>query len=195
NKKNIKKARKNNLTCFIADNTKENIEAFIDLYRETMDRNHASSYYYFDEEYFFEQVKETGTSETLLLLAKWKNEIIAGVMVLVGKEFSHYHLGASKTKYLELRPNNLLFDFMIEICKSKGSQLLHLGGGYQEDDGLFKFKTAFTSNNNYEYYLGKKIHNTERYKVITESLQNQYELDESYFPIYRGKLVKRKIHI
>jgi hypothetical protein len=192
-KRNIKKAKMNNLTCLIAENNKKNIRIFKDLYKETMDRNHAASYYYFDEDTFFEQVKKTDISETLLLFTKTNNEIIAGVMVLIGKEFSHYHLGASKTAYLHFRPNNLLFDFMIETCKSKGSSVLHLGGGYQENDGLFKFKASFTNDHHFEYYIGKKVHNPVRYNEVIEGLKEQYELNERYFPIYRGQIEKRKI--
>jgi hypothetical protein len=191
NKRNIRKAINNNLNCFIAENTEHNIHTFIDLYRETMDRNHASSYYYFDEEYFLKQVQKTDISESFILFASLNNEIIAGVMVLVGKEFSHYHLGASKTKYLDLKPNNLLFDFMIEFCMNKGSKVLHLGGGYQENDGLFKFKTSFTNQNNYDYFLGKKIHRMAKYNNIIEQLRLRYELDENYFPCYRGKMKPR----
>ncbi|MEH7226766.1 GNAT family N-acetyltransferase, partial [Bacillus sp. JJ1566] len=191
NKRNIKIANNNNISCYVAESTKENVDKFIGMYKETMDRNNASDYYYFDDQYFYEQVKKTEISKTLLLFAKRVDEIIAGTLVIVGKEFSHYHLGASKTKYLEYRPNNLLFDFMIEACKSFGSKELHLGGGYQENDGLFKYKTSFSNNRNYDYFIGKKIHNKEIYNNVIEYLKKQYELKEDYFPIYRGKLERK----
>ncbi|WP_010678079.1 lipid II:glycine glycyltransferase FemX [Bacillus timonensis] len=192
NKRNIKKARNNNISCFIAEGTKENVDLFIEMYKETMNRNNANDFYYFGEQYFYEQIKETEISKTLLLFAKRENEVIAGTLVIVGTEFAHYHLGASKTKYLEYRPNNLLFDFMIEVCKSFGSKELHLGGGYQENDGLFKYKTSFTNNHNYDYFIGKKIHNLDKYEDVMEYLKKRYELKDHYFPIYRGKL-ERKI--
>ncbi|WML45819.1 GNAT family N-acetyltransferase [Neobacillus sp. PS3-40] len=193
NKRNIKKALKNNLTCFVAENNKENIKIFMDLYKETMDRNNATDFYYFDEIYFLEQVKDTAFSNTFLLFTKVNNEIIAGVMVIWGQDFAHYHLGASKTKYLDLKPNNVLFDFMIEFCKSKGLKNLHLGGGYQENDGLFKFKTSFTNNNNFKYFIGKRIYDSKKYNKIIEFLRNYYEINESYFPIYRSQIQKKKL--
>lgn len=194
NKRNIKKAKKNHLTCFIAEKNKKNIEVFRNLYKETMDKNNAASYYYFDESYFSEQVKDTDISKTYLLFTKMNNEIIAGVMVIVGQEFAHYHLGASKTNYLDYKPNNLLFDFMIEFCKSMGSKILHLGGGYQEDDGLFKFKASFSNNNNYEYYIGKKVYDANLYNRINENSRKQYKMNECYFPIYRGKIERKTIN-
>jgi lipid II:glycine glycyltransferase (peptidoglycan interpeptide bridge formation enzyme) len=193
NKRNIKLAKKNQLTCYLAENTSENIKTFIDLYKETMNRNHASSYYYFDESYFYEQIQKTDIGETYLLFTKVQEKVIAGVMVLLGKEFAHYHLGASKTKYLDLKPNNLLFDYMIEFCKSKGSQILHLGGGYREGDGLYKFKKSFT-NLTLDYYIGKKVHLPQIYDSIIATLKKQYILDENYFPLYRGQMNKVVIH-
>lgn len=192
NKRNIKKATKNNLTCFIATPTKENIDIFIKMYKETMDRNTASEFYYFSDEYFYEQVKPTDISETLLLFSQLDNEVIAGAMVIIGQEYAHYHLGASKTRFLEYRPNNLLFDFMIEVCKFKGAKKLHLGGGYQENDGLFKYKASFTDHHHFDYYIGKKIHNEETYDQVMKYLNSFYELEGNYFPSYRGKM-KRKV--
>jgi len=187
NKKNILKAKNGGLFCYVAENTLKNIHTFIELYWETMDRNHADSYYYFNEKYFFDQMKHTKLSETFLLFTQCDDEVIAGVMVLKGTKYSHYHLGASRTPYLHLKPNNLLFDFMIEFCKSKGSSLLHLGGGRQENDGLFKFKTSFTNHNNYDYFIGKRVYDQNKYNKISEKVKCQYKVNEEYFPLYRGK--------
>ncbi|MCL6572219.1 MAG: GNAT family N-acetyltransferase [Bacillus sp. (in: Bacteria)] len=194
NKRNIKKAKRNSLSCFVAEKSLENIQKFNKMYKETMDRNNAGSYYYFNESYFMDQMKDTSISKTFLLFTKYNDQIIAGVMVIIGQSYSHYHLGASDTSFLELKPNNLLFDYMIEFCKSMGSLELHLGGGYQENDGLFKFKTSFSNNNNYQYYIGKKIHNTAIYKTIMEKLMEDNEIDKDYFPAYRGR-IKRKVVI
>lgn len=187
NKRNLTRARKGGLFCFLAENTVENIRQFIGLYQETMNRNEADGFYYFTEDYFFQQMESTSISDSYLLFAKYKSEIVAGVLVMKGLHFSHYHLGASKTSYLHLKPNNLLFDFMIEFCQSKGSTLLHLGGGYQENDGLFKFKSSFTNNNSFEYFIGKRVYNQEIYNKIIEDVKSRYKVNEQYFPIYRGK--------
>ncbi|WP_164525605.1 GNAT family N-acetyltransferase [Siminovitchia acidinfaciens] len=192
NKRNIRKAIKNNISCFVAENNLENISKFVQMYNETMIKNNAADYYFFDENYFIEQMQDTNLGKTYLLFAKYNNDIIAGTIVIVGQEFSHYHLGASKSSFLALKPNNLMFDFMIEFSKSKGVKLLHLGGGYEENDGLFKFKSAFTNNNNFEYYIGKKVHNTREYNKITNDLNKLYDVQENYFPIYRGKIKKKQ---
>ncbi|MCM3765961.1 GNAT family N-acetyltransferase [Neobacillus niacini] len=186
-RRNIKKAQNAGLFCYLADNTPKNIGLFIDMYKETMDRNKADSYFYFSEEYFIQQMKKSNKSETFLLFAQSGSEVIAGVMVMNGPKYSHYHLGASKTSGLHLKPNNLLFDYMIEFCKSKGASLLHLGGGYQENDGLFKFKSSFSNANHLDYYVGKKVYDEKRYCKIVDEVRRSYNVNETYFPIYRAK--------
>lgn len=185
--RNIKKAINNGLFCFLAENTEENINLFIDLYIETMNKNKADDYYYFNKEYFFQQMRNTNYSETSLLFTQLGSEVIAGVMVLRGPKYSHYHLGASKTSSLHLKPNNLLFDYMIEFCKSKGSELLHLGGGYRENDGLFQFKSSFTNSNHYNFFIGKRVYDEKKYREVMEAVKKRYIVIEEYFPAYRGK--------
>ncbi|UTR10568.1 GNAT family N-acetyltransferase [Evansella sp. LMS18] len=195
NKRNIKKAEREGVTCFQAEPTIENINLFIDLYTETMNRNQAGSYYFFEKKYFYEQMKETMAGKTYLLFASLNNEVIAAVMVIIGKNYAHYHLGASRTSCLYLRPNNLLFDYMIKFSKSKGTSFLHLGGGYEENDGLFKFKTSFTNNNNYKYFIGTQIYNEDLYKKIVKDVETKYFINENYFPVYRGILAPKEIQL
>lgn len=188
NKRNIKKANREGVTIYIS-NYQDDIEIFMDLYYETMDRNNALSYYYFDKSFFYRQMEETLLSKSYLLFAKYDEKIIAGVILLIGKEYAHYHLGASKTDYLFLRPNNLLYDAMVEFSKSLGLKTLHLGGGYQENDNLFKFKTSFTNNKHFHYYLGKHILNDKIYHELSQMVMNNLSCNDecNFFPAYRRK--------
>lgn len=185
NRRNIRKALKEGVSVSIS-NVEADIEKFIELYYETMDRNHASSFYYFERFYFYQQMKETPLSKSVLLLAKHQDKVVGGIILLIGKDFAHYHLGASKTEYLSLRANNLLFDAMIEHAKSLGANILHLGGGYGDDDNLFRFKSSFTNQEFYEYYLGKHIINEKVYGELAKMV-GVPEQDNTYFPIYRVK--------
>jgi hypothetical protein len=189
NHRNIRKAKKEGVKVYLSNN-KGDIETFIDIYFETMQRNNAANYYYFSNSYFYRLMEETALSKPYLLLAEYNDQIIGGVVVIFGKEFAHYHLGASKTEFLSLRPNNLLFDYMVEFAKSKGLTTLHLGGGYKEDDGLFKFKSSFTNNNHFHYYLGKNILNRQIYDELSELTEGNSPLgsESSYFPVYRRKV-------
>lgn len=185
NKRNIRKAIKEGVTIQISNN-KEGIEEFIDLYYETMDRNRASNFYYFNRSYFYGQMNSTKLSETYLLLAKYNDKTIGGILLIAGKEFAHYHLGASKTEYLHLRPNNLLFDSMIELSKKLKLKAIHLGGGYNDKDNLFKFKASFTNSPFLNYYLGKNIINEKIYTELTKSIKKvSKRAISNFFPVYR----------
>lgn len=191
-KRNMKKASGNKITCFVAEKSSKNIREFQKIYNETMDRNKADEYYYFNQKELEAQLKDTSLSKNYLLFAKYDNQIIAGIILFIGKEFGHYHLGGSLSECLKLRPNNILFDFMIEFAREHGVKKLHLGGGYQEGDGLFNFKSSFTNSNHYDYFMGKMIHNKYEY----DNLLKKLKLDsngESFFPIYRSNKALQKM--
>ncbi|WP_084780380.1 lipid II:glycine glycyltransferase FemX [Bacillus massilinigeriensis] len=187
NIRNIKKAKREGVEI-IQSTQQEEIKAFIEMYYETMDRNEASQFYYFPASYFFRQMEETDLSNTVLLLAKCNGEIIGGILFIYGKEYAHYHLGASRSDYLHLRVNNLLFDAMIELSKSLGLKALHLGGGKVEGDSLYKFKASFSNHNDYQYYLGKQIFNEETYRELIEisKINHLIPSQSNFFPAYRA---------
>ncbi|MCI1590688.1 lipid II:glycine glycyltransferase FemX [Heyndrickxia oleronia] len=181
NKRNIRKAIRTGVNVNISTNNSD-IKRFIDLYYETMDRNQAAQFYYFKPRYFYKQLESTNLSKSFLLIAQYNGEIIGAVLFVVGKEYAHYHLGASKTEFLHLRPNNLLFDTMIEFSKNLGVKKIHLGGGYSDDDSLFRFKSSF-SNYFYTYYIGKNIINHNIYNELI--IETKREKSSKFFPEYR----------
>ncbi|MGZ4107029.1 MAG: lipid II:glycine glycyltransferase FemX, partial [Tumebacillaceae bacterium] len=185
NLRNIKKAKQLGLEVIVG-NAKEHLDTFIELYYETMDRNRAIDMYYFSKSYFAEQMKETPLGKPHLLFVRHEGELIAGVLLIIGQKYAHYHLGASRTSALDLRPNNLLFDAMIQFAKSQGAHMLHLGGGYQEDDGLIKFKASFTDGHFYDYHIGKCVHDPDVYAKLNQAVLQLGEANPNYFPLYRG---------
>ncbi|WP_438319188.1 GNAT family N-acetyltransferase [Sporosarcina sp. FA9] len=191
NKRNILKAHKNGLKCEEVTKSADNINVFLGLYNETMNRNNASDFYYFSYDIIDELLIDTGTSNSHLLFVYYGEIVISAVLLFTTANFSHYHLGASRTEYLYLRPNNLIFDYMVEFSKNKDCTYLHLGGGYEENDNLFKYKTSFTNNNNYEYYIGTNILDVDVYDFVVEEKRLDHILNENYFPLYRGTDLKR----
>ncbi|MHA6259977.1 lipid II:glycine glycyltransferase FemX [Sporosarcina sp. CAU 1771] len=186
NKRNIRKAYKKGVTCQEVIKNKENIEVFLSLYNETMNRNLASEFYFFTYEFIEKQLVNTEISNSHLLFAYHEEQVISAILLYTTEKFAHYHLGASRTESLPLRPNNLLFDYMIEFSKSKNCTLIHLGGGYEKNDNLFKYKVSFTNNNNYEYYFGTTILDSTIYKYLVQEKQN-LDLQKDYFPLYRAR--------
>ena len=186
NKRNIKKALKNGVFCDVVEKNEVNINIFIELYTETMKRNNALEFYYFNHEIIADMLKDSKKSTSHLLFAYYEDRVISAIIFYHCGEISHYHLGASKSQYLYLRSNNILFDFMISYAKQKNSKIIHLGGGYSENDGLFSFKSSFSNNNHFEYFLGKKIMNNEIYIKLMGNLSENKNINTSYFPGYRS---------
>lgn len=186
NKRNIKKALANGLHCLEVSKNEENIHTFSELYQGTMERKEAADYYYFGYSSLREQLVDTAVSKSHLLFAYSGEKVVAAVILFTAGEFAHYHLGASDKAHLELRPNNLLFDFMVILSKQMGCKLLHLGGGCQENDSLFHYKASFSNDNHYDFFLGTNIYNHEIYQELVEHAARRSGLKEGFFPLYRS---------
>lgn len=185
-KRNIKKAIASDLVCKKVDKTDENIDVFLNLYNATMKRKNAEASYYFSFSSIQQQLADTATSKAHLLFVYLDERVIAASILYTTKEFAHYQLGASDESYLNLRPNNLLFHFMVVLAEKSKCSVLHLGGGYAESDSLFKYKTSFTNHNNFKYYLGTNIYNPKIYAELVEMAAKQTNLLENFFPLYRS---------
>lgn len=185
-KRNINKAMSNNLYCKEVIKSKENIETFLNLYNLTMNRKAAADGYYYCFSSLEKQLMDTSISKSHLLFVHLGEKVIAAAILYTTKHLAHYHLGASDKTFLDLRPNNLLFDFMVVVSKKMNCSLFHLGGGCGENDSLFQYKTSFTNNNNYDYFLGTNIYNPEIYVRLTEMAASRSRLTEGYFPLYRS---------
>ncbi|MEH7344382.1 GNAT family N-acetyltransferase [Bacillus sp. JJ1532] len=190
NQRNITKAKNLGLSAEIATKTLTNITKFQQLYELTMKRTNSSKYYYFHKSLFSELLSEDSLYESYLLFANYQNQVVGGIILLIGMEFAHYQFGASHPDYLNLKPNNFLFDFMIRFCQEKGAKLLHLGGGYEENDGLFRYKSTFSNSDHYSYYLGTNIHDQKVFEQLNEIASKYDSYNPNFFPAYRSVLSK-----
>ena len=189
NRRAIKKAAKNNLLIQISY-TDEYKKPFTDLYFETMKRVGSNQYLFFSDAYFdfIYSIKSLVQFNVI-----FEEQIIASSLCFENNGFLHYHLGASKAEFLNLRPNNVLFNGMIRYGIDKGYEKLHLGGGSSTDveDSLFKFKKSFNGNE-LEFCIGKKVHNMEVYNEVI----NQWNLkNPSIKEKYRSFLLRYRENI
>lgn len=184
-RKNLRKASNAGLE-FEIDTTGERLDDFLDIYYETMNRANAKKNFFFSKEFFKELNKMIGNYIYIYILHEGK--VISTELVLYGPENCYSFLGGTKRDYFHLRPNDFLKYQVINWAKEKGLKRFILGGGYGKDDGIFKYKKSFAPNGIYDFYIGKKIFDIEKYKKLIEIRSEEQNFDKNnlFFPVYRG---------
>lgn len=185
-RKNIRQALNKGVTYRVTENP-TNVDVFKDIYYSTMDRNNATEYYYFDDEYF-NNILKYFPKNVLLVEAIYEEKTIAcGLYFKVGTTI-HIHLSGTLTEYLFLSPAYILRYATTLWGKENGYKLIHHGGGRTaaEDDSLYTFKKGFAQISRCEFYLGKKIWNSDIYDNLCKVKGISKEID--YFPAYRKEV-------
>ncbi|MBC6997200.1 peptidoglycan bridge formation glycyltransferase FemA/FemB family protein [Cytophaga sp. FL35] len=185
----LNKARK---SCSVyLGSTEEDIQEFISIYHENMDRVGANEGYFFDERYFY-RLLLSSEYETELLLCKSNetDEIIAGAIFILTDDIVQYHLSGAKTEYLDLGGIKLIIDEMRLRANEMGFKYFNLGGGRaNREDSLLSFKSSF-SKDLVPFKLWKYIVNQEIYDYLIEKELKRVSssiTDEEleFFPAYR----------
>lgn len=181
-KTHINKSRRH---CIIkkAESPKE-LKDFIAIYYENMNRVKAEKHYYFNQDYF-EKILTSKSFNTELLLAQDKKTGItmAGSLFVITNNIVQYHLGGTKSEFLNVMPSKALIDEMRIIAANQGLEYFNLGGGLGGiyDNSLFKFKASFSKDFK-DFKLWKLIINQKAYDNLV--LQRKIT-DTSFFPKYR----------
>jgi len=90
-----------------------------------------------------------------VLNAKYKNKVIASIVVLQYNRGLYYKFGASDSRFLHLRPNNLLFHNLFKFAVENEYEFIDLGltGNSEQYAGLLRFKEAMGGERyNISYY-------------------------------------------
>lgn len=174
----------------------ERNDTFLRLYRETMGELEASEYYYFDEKFCLESTRLL-EGQIAMFEVLYGEETICSATVWIHKPYMHGFLLGWDRKYKKLNATKYLIHNISLWGIRNGYSCLHLGGGYAgNDDPLYQFKKGFGQDNEYEYFIGTKVHFPELYDRMADLLGKQ--AFEGYFPIYRhpliDKLVQNTLH-
>jgi lipid II:glycine glycyltransferase (peptidoglycan interpeptide bridge formation enzyme) len=184
----VRKAQKSGVVIEI-DNSLESLGKFMELYYTTMKRNGADLYYYFSNNYFnnlFELLKDNA----YIFNALYDGRVIASSVILKYGDYLNYHLSGTDYRYIRFAPVNLLLYEAALWGSRQGCKYFHLGGGYREnDDSLFEFKKKFSKDGISKFFIGRKIHDEEHYKILVdkwERLNGERKTERlDFFPLYR----------
>jgi hypothetical protein len=185
-RRNVRRALGSDLT-FQQESSDEAYESFAELFRQTRERRRSEGVHPFSDRYFRDVRELLGPMQSLLSVRRGEKMIAAGLF-LRSQEFVHYHLGGSDPEYLELRPTNLLFFEAMKWGCSLGCTALHLGGGHEANDDLFRFKAGF-SPLRARFCIGKRVHDEEAYARATAAREARGPVARAgFFPAYRAPL-------
>jgi len=183
-RKNIRQAIRKGVSWRVTPHP-EQIDVFKEIYYSTMERNGASDYYYFDDEYF-EHCLAWFRDNLLFVEAIFEGKTIAAGLYFVFDKIIHIHLSGTRSEYLHLSPAYILRYAVAMWGKENGYYVIHHGGGRSNarDESLFLFKKQFAQNTEFEFWVGRKIWNTDIYGILCEACGA--DRNSPFFPAYRG---------
>jgi serine/alanine adding enzyme len=167
---------------FVPEVAAGELDGFVALYRETMQRRDASPFYYFPKSYWLHLA--TKLADALVRFdAHADGELAASILCLAAPPLLHYHLGASSVRGQALGANHVLFCETASWAAERGFERFHLGGGVGGfEDSLYEFKRRFDPEGTLPATLGKAVHD----EVAYRRLAGTDEIDLSgFFPAYR----------
>lgn len=170
------------------------VETFRELYDEAMDRKQARAEYRFSPEFYVKLTQHLPNAVTVFL-ARYQGQVAASSLFIHKNDFVHYYLSASDPRFLGASPNNLLLYEAILWAKDSGYKHFVLGGGYEPDDDLLKFKLGF-SKTTADFHVFRKVHDAQAYAKLCK-LRDHYDNSigisspkTGYFPEYRRPSAK-----
>lgn len=136
-RQSVRKAEDSKLEVFNGK-TEADLRAFYNLYLKTRKRNFVPSQPY----KFFKNLWKVADNNKFLslLLAKKRDCIIGGGILIKYKDRTTLEFLASDTDFLHLRPNHLLAWVAIKNAKEEGYKIFDFGRTAPEDNGLMRFK-------------------------------------------------------
>ena len=164
-------------------------EAFIELYKQTMDRVQAIETYYFDRKYFASLALLAGVHCGVV---ESGSTIVAACLFFECGGMVHAHLGGTRTEFLSTSPFTMALCQAILWAKSRGNRWLHLGGGVGGgDDSLLRYKAGFSPTRFY-YFTSRLIINETKYRELVDlkaqavKLTSEMAIASNFFPAYRS---------
>lgn len=190
-RRSIGLARERNVTIEF-DPTGARLDEFLAVYTSTMDRRGASQGYYFPRA-FFEKFIQNLSGHFTFVHAIAHQRVISSEMVLLSAERAYSYLGGTLAEAFSLGPNYLIKHESFLWCGERGRKAVVLGGGYQPNDGILRYKQRFTRAADIPFFLGHKLYDARESQRLVDR-RRQWELAQGrdwspavdFFPAYRS---------
>jgi hypothetical protein len=159
---------------------------FLEIYAETMDRVGATDQYRFEPSYVPSLRRALGDAVHLVAVVADGRTTAAGIF-FESSGIVSYHLGATRTEALALRPSKLMMDTAWRWAQRRGNRSFHLGGGLggSAEGSLFHFKAGF-SPLRHPFRTARLVLDAPAYEELCAPLVGAPQADHSgFFPAYR----------
>lgn len=147
---------------------REALATFACLYHLHMEELEAHEDYFFGDSYF-QAISNLGDDAYRVYLAKHKDQIVGGALVLLSHRWAHYHLSSSPREFSMLSPNNMLRHAVAMNLADGPQERIHFGGGRTADpeDSLLKFKAGYSRERTW-FRFGCYIGDQNSYDLLCE---------------------------
>jgi hypothetical protein len=162
--------------------------SFPALYRATMDRVNASSFYFFSDAYF-RDLREMFPGELHLSTVRAPHgEIASAGLFTHTNGIVEYHLSGTAAEFRQHAPSKLMLDAVRRWAARIGAAVMNFGGGTGgQVSSLFDFKSGF-SRSRAPFHTARLIFDAALYDAVTRTGAGRDAAplsDAGFFPIYR----------
>jgi hypothetical protein len=182
-RKNVNKARRSGVRVEI-DETGARLDDFLRVYEGTLKRRDADERYRFPRD-FFERIRDRLAGHFVFAHALEGNRVVSSELVLLSATTAYSFLGGTDEAAYAVRPNDLLKVELFRWAEAAGKRRFVLGGGYEDDDGIFRYKRSFAPQGLVPFEIGMRVLDQDAYDVLTK--QTGGPGDTGFFPAYRAE--------
>lgn len=175
------------LTLCDSEQSEGALHEFRAIYEETMALREASEFYFFPGNYYRALAQGLGEKMSVVLCYHG-DEPVGGTLFFADKLFAHYHLSGATVAGRRFNAHTLAIVTGGNWARQRGCRWLHLGGGLQPGDSLFRFKDSFGATT-FRYGFVKLVADDQRYVQLFEirrSCPKLAPMRPDFFPAYRA---------
>lgn len=187
----VRRAEEAGLTVEV-DVEGKRVGAFVSVYTHTMERRGADAWYFFPLT-FFQAIIRNLPGQYAFFHTLRAGEVVSSDLVLCSEENVYYFLGGTHSDAFELGPNYLLKHTVATWAITAGKKAYVLGGGYEPNDSLLRYKRAYARRGEVPFRVAQLIHDEAALAELAAT-RAAYEQQQArawaprpgFFPPYRG---------
>ena len=192
-RKNVKKAQRGGLTVEVRPSY-GSVSDFVDIYSSTMQRRSASGWYHFGQDFFQGFSDNLAENHIVAEVRDADGKLVSVELILKSQQFLYSFLGGTLQEAFAHAPNDLLKHAVIEYGYKNNLKGYVLGGGYQRNDGIFRYKRAFDSEGVSAFYGIQLVADQHLLGTLATAHHAQANKAEAsvqadFFPAYRSPLL------